>query len=74
MEKNKYIYIYIYKLNHFAVQQKLTPHCKSAILKENFSKIRKSMGSEFRQRKGPRRRVRSHQGNKRKLKDVGFFS
>ena len=28
-----YVYIYIYmKLNHFAVHQKLTQHCKSTIL------------------------------------------
>ena len=31
--KKECIYIYVYiKLNHFAVQQKLTQHCKSAIL------------------------------------------
>ena len=35
---HKYIYIYIYiKLNHFAVQQKLTQHCKSTIF--SFLKI-----------------------------------
>ena len=35
MKKEKKIYIY--KLNHFAVHQKLTQHCKSTILqlKEN---------------------------------------
>ena len=31
--KSMYIYMYIYvKLNHFAVQQKLTQHCKSTLL------------------------------------------
>ena len=29
--KEEYIYIYV-QLNHFAVQQKLTQHCKSTIL------------------------------------------
>ena len=29
-----YIYIYVY-LNHFAVQKKLTHHCKSASLKRS---------------------------------------
>ena len=29
--EKEYIYIYIY-LHHFAVQQKLTQHCKSTIL------------------------------------------
>ena len=28
-----YIYIYIYKPAHFDVQQKLTEHCKSTIIK-----------------------------------------
>ena len=34
MEKNlkKYVYIHIYKLNHFALHLKLTQHCKSTIL------------------------------------------
>ena len=31
MKKKKYIYTYI-SLNHFAVHQKLTQHCKSTIL------------------------------------------
>ena len=32
--KKEYIYIYIYKYtNHFAVQKKLTQHCKSTILR-----------------------------------------
>ena len=31
MKKN----IYIHKLSHFAVQQKLTQQCKSTILQEN---------------------------------------
>ena len=31
-EKEYIIYIYVYNLSHFAVQQKLTQHCKSTIL------------------------------------------
>ena len=31
MKKNVYIYIYV-ELNHFAVHQKLTQHCKLTIL------------------------------------------
>ena len=35
MKNNVCIYIYIY-LNHFAVQRKLTNHCKSAIVKRSY--------------------------------------
>ena len=41
-KKNVCVYVCIYiniKLNHFAVQQKLTQHCKSTILQ--FKKIKK---------------------------------
>ena len=33
-------YIYIYKLKHFAVQQKLTQHCKSTIPKKKEPRFR----------------------------------
>ena len=37
-----YIYIYIYmQLIHFALQQKLTQHCKSILLTKVLSKINK---------------------------------
>ena len=42
MKKNIYIYIYIYiyiKLNHFAVDLKLTQHCKSTILQLKIKKM-----------------------------------
>ena len=32
--EKEYVFLYIYK-NHFAVQQKLTQHCKSTIFQEN---------------------------------------
>ena len=48
LEKEHYIYIYIW-LNHFAVQQKLTQHCKSTILQKiekiNHAKIGYQMNS-----------------------------
>ena len=31
-EKNIYTYIYVHKLIHFAVHQKLTQHCKSTTI------------------------------------------
>ena len=36
-------YIYIYNWGHFAVQQKLTEHCKSTIMKNKFLKNRKKI-------------------------------
>ena len=63
MEKKnlKYIYIYIYThththahmhtympLNHFAIQQKLILHLKSAILQQNFKKLNESTETEIR--------------------------
>ena len=52
LKNNIYIYIYIYihtyiyiKLNHFAVCQKLTQHCKSTILQFLKMFLKKEIGS-----------------------------
>ena len=40
-------YIYIYKLNHFAVYQNLTQHCQSTILKLKKKKLHKYQKEEL---------------------------
>ena len=47
MEDNvrKRMYIYMYEWGHFAVQQNLTEHCKSTIIKKLKSKKRKKFGT-----------------------------
>ena len=37
------MYIYIYKLNHFAVYQKLTQDCKSTVLQEEENHLTKRL-------------------------------
>ena len=37
MKKNKHIYVYMYiDINHFAIQKKLTQHCKSIYVNKIF--------------------------------------
>ena len=41
--KNIYVCVYIYKLNHFAVYQKLTQQCKSTVHKEKQNNLTKRL-------------------------------